>query len=207
MTPLDELIAKARLLISEGHSPGQIADELSLSMETVTWLLTQKKGDVAPKDVHIDWTVVSSNALLLDDVARLMLHRYHCAEPPKPGEKSCSSGLENVAVVGIAISGVPLATLIAQAERVKLAIYHPAKHSTAEMPTGSMSGNFSAITGERCIIVDDVITSGRTMHEVVEYLRRHKATPVAIWVLFDKRGIKEVDGVPVYPVFRVSRID
>ena len=202
MTSLDELIAKARLLISEGHSPGQIADELSLSMETVTWLLTQKKGDAAPKDVHIDWTVVSSNALLLDDVARLMLDRYHCGGPA--GEKA---DLGTVAVVGIALSGVPLATLIAAGEGARFAIYHPAKHSTAEKPTGSMSGNFSAIVGERCIIVDDVITSGRTMHEVVDYLRRHKATPVAIWVLFDKRGIKEVDGVPVYPVFRVSRID
>ncbi|HOT94569.1 MAG TPA: orotate phosphoribosyltransferase-like protein [Methanoregulaceae archaeon] len=207
MTSLDELIAKARLLLSEGHSPGQIADELSLSMETVTWLLTQKKGEAAPKDVHIDWTAVSSSALLLDDVARLMLHRYHCAEPPRTGERAGPPALENATIVGIAISGVPLATLIAQAERQRLAIYHPAKHSSAERPTGSISGNFSAITGERCIIVDDVITSGRTMHEVVDYLRRHKATPVAIWVLFDKRGIREVDGVPVYPVFRVSRID
>ena len=30
---------------------------------------------------------------------------------------------------------------------------------------------------------------------------------MAIWVLFDKRGLDEVDGVPVYSVFRVSRID
>ncbi len=37
------------MLLAEGHSPGQIADELSLSMETVTWLLTQAKGTTAPK--------------------------------------------------------------------------------------------------------------------------------------------------------------
>lgn len=204
MSSLDELIAKARHLLSEGHSPGQIADELSLSQETVTWLLTQKKGDAAPKDVSIDWTVVSGNALLLDDVARLMLDRYHCAEPPAADEKA---GLGTVAVVGIALSGVPLATLIAASEGARFAIYHPAKHSTSATPTGSMSGNFAGVANERCIVVDDVITSGRTMHEVVAHLRRQKATPVAIWVLFDKRGLNEVDGVPVYSVFRVSRID
>ena len=55
----------------------------------------------------------------LDDVARLMLHRYHCAEPPKPGEKSCSSGLENVAVVGIAM--LRWRSLPAQASGVLLA--------------------------------------------------------------------------------------
>ncbi len=201
MSSLDELIAKARHLLSEGHSPGQIADELSLSQETVTWLLTQKKGDAAPRDVSIDWTVVSGNALLLDDVARLMLDRYHCTAPA--GE----TDLGAVAIVGIALSGVPLATLIAASEQARFAVYHPAKHSPAENPTGSLSGNFASVANERCVIVDDVITSGRTMHEVVAYLRRQKATPVAIWVLFDKRGLSEVDGVPVYSVFRVSRID
>ena len=201
MSSLDELIAKARHLLSEGHSPGQIADELSLSQETVTWLLTQKKGDAAPRDVSIDWTVVSGNALLLDDVARLMLDRYHCSAPA--GELDLGA----VAIVGIALSGVPLATLIAASEQARFAIYHPAKHSPAENPTGSMSGNFAGVANERCIIVDDVITSGKTMHEVVAHLRRQKATPVAIWVLFDKRGLSEVDGVPVYSVFRVSRID
>ena len=206
MTSLDELIAKARLLLAEGHSPGQIADELSLSQETVTWLLTQKKGDAAPRDIHIDWTVVSSNALLLDDIARLMLHRHH-AERARSGEKGASPNLENATIVGIAISGIPIATLIAQAEGLRLAIYHPTKQSSAETPTGSISGNFAAVAGECCIIVDDVITSGRTMHEVVAYLRRQKAIPQAIWVLFDKRGLKEVDGVPVHAVFRVSRID
>ncbi|NLX50118.1 MAG: orotate phosphoribosyltransferase-like protein [Methanospirillum sp.] len=202
MSSLDELIVKARHLLAEGHSPGQIADELSLSQETVTWLLTQKKGDAAPKDVSIDWTAVSSNAVLLDDAARLMLDRCRLAGVAAPG-----SDPGNVAIVGIAVSGVPLATLIAREEGVRLAVYHPAKHSSAEKPTGSMAGNFPVAPGERCIVVDDVITSGRTMQEVVDYLRRQKATPVAICVLFDKRGLKEVDGVPVHSVFRVSRID
>jgi orotate phosphoribosyltransferase len=206
MSSLDELIAKARHLLSEGHSPGQIADELSLSQETVTWLLTQKKGDAAPKDVSIDWTAVSSNAILLDDIARLMVDRYRCGEPSKAGGQPPAE-LENATIVGIAVSGIPLATLIAASEGGRLAVFHPAKHSPAEQPTGSMAGNFPVAPGERCIVVDDVITSGKTLHEVVAYLRRQKAVPLAIWVLFDKRGLKEVDGVPVYAVFRVSRID
>jgi orotate phosphoribosyltransferase len=70
-----------------------------------------------------------------------------------------------------------------------------------------MSGNFAPVSGERCIIVDDTITSGTTVKEVVKYLKKHGATPVAIWVIFDKRGIKDVEGVPVYSLFRISRID
>jgi len=77
----------------------------------------------------------------------------------------------------------------------------------ADPPVGSLSGNFAPVNGEACVIVDDVITSGKTLTEAVEYLRGHGATPVAIWVIFDKRGVREIDGVPVQALFRVSRLD
>jgi orotate phosphoribosyltransferase len=76
MSALEELITKAKALQAEGHTPGQISDELGLSMETVTWLLTQPKGMEAPKDVHIDWTAVGSHGTLLDDMAMMMLKRF-----------------------------------------------------------------------------------------------------------------------------------
>jgi orotate phosphoribosyltransferase len=200
MSSLDDLIMRAKMLLSEGHSPGQIADELSLSMETVTWLLTQVKGSTAPKDVHIDWSAVSCQAPLLEETALMLLNRYYGSQS---GEKISPAGV----IVGIALSGIPLATLIAVQENAKLAIYHPTKQNVSEHPIGSISGNFASVSGERCIIVDDVITSGNTMREVVKYLKKHGATPVAIWVIFDKRGITDVEGVPVYSLFKISRID
>lgn len=203
MSSLDDLIARAKLLLSEGHSPGQIADELSLSMETVTWLLTQVKGAAAPKDVHIDWTAVSSSAPLLEETALMLLRRYYADQDDSSGAPARDAGL----IVGIALSGIPLATIIAVQEAAKLAIYHPAKQNTSERPVGSISGNFAPVTGERCIIVDDTITSGKTMKEVVKYLKKHGASPVAIWVIFDKRGIRDIEGVPVYSLFKISRID
>ena len=198
MSTIEDLINKARHLRSEGHSPGQIADELSLSMETVTWLLTQEKGASTPKDVHIDWTCVSGEAVLLEESAMMLLSRYQVSKKSEPAP---------TAIVGISISGIPLATLIATSEESRLAIYHPSKHSTSDTPMGSMSGNFGIHPGDQCLIVDDVITSGDTLHEVVGYLKRHGATPLACCVLFDKRGIREIEGVPVYSLFRISRID
>ena len=202
MSALEELITKAKALQAEGHTPGQISDELGLSMETVTWLLTQQKGMEAPKDVHIDWTEVGSQGMLLSDMAMMMLKRFlYLAEGgiAPPGEMPDT-------VVGIALSGVPLATLIAAEEGLKLAVYLPAKHSRSETPTGSLSGTFSTITGQRCIIIDDVVTTGTTLSETIQFLRRHGATPVAVWSLFDKRGVREVDGVPVQSLFAISRL-
>jgi len=189
---------RAKALHADGHGPSQIADELNLSMETVTWLLTREKGKAVPRDVLIDWSGVSSRAGLLEDLAVLMADRAMA-----DGEEIPDIGV----VVGIALSGVPLATLVALQADACLAVYHPARASQGEKKVGSVSGNFAEISGQRCLIVDDVITSGKTLREVVGYLRGHGATPVAIWVIFDKRGLREVEGVPVTSLFRVSRLD
>jgi orotate phosphoribosyltransferase len=202
MSSLDDLISRAKSLLGEGLSPGQIADELSLSMETVTWLLTQAKGTAAPKDVHIDWTEVSGNAPLLEETAQMLLSRYYTARTDT-AEGSPAADV----IIGIALSGIPLATVIAVQEAVKLAIYTPTKQNPNEKFTGTISGNFAPVSGRRCLIVDDTITSGKTLRELVKYLKKHNATPVAICVIFDKRGIKDIEGVPVYSLFRISRID
>ena len=202
MSALEELITKAKALQAEGHTPGQISDELGLSMETVTWLLTQQKGMEAPKDVHIDWTEVGSQGMLLSDMAIMMLKRFlYLAEGG-----IAPAGEAPDTVVGIALSGVPLATLIAAEEGLRLAVYLPAKHSRSENPTGSLSGTLSSITAQRCIIVDDVVTTGTTLAETIAFLRRHGAIPMAVWSLFDKQGVREVDGVPVHSLFRISRL-
>jgi orotate phosphoribosyltransferase len=202
MSSLDDLIRRARMLHAEGHSQSLIADELNLSMETVTYLLMKEREGGVPRDILIDWTPVSGRADLLDDLAALMIGRSRAPE----GDAG-SEGQEPTAVVGIALSAVPLATLIALQEGLRLAVYFPSRHSTADPPVGSLSGNFAPVDGEGCIIVDDVITSGTTLGETVEYLRGHGASPVAIWVIFDKRGLREIDGVPVRSLFRVSRLD
>ncbi|HVN66691.1 MAG TPA: orotate phosphoribosyltransferase-like protein, partial [Methanomicrobiales archaeon] len=135
MSSLDDLIHRARKLHAEGHSPSQISDELNLSMETVTYLLMTEKDGAVPKDVLIDWTPVSGRADLLDDLAALMIGR---ARSPEGSEEE--AGPEPTAVVGIALSGVPLATLIALQEGLKLAVYYPSRHSTADPPSGSLAG-------------------------------------------------------------------
>jgi len=198
MSSLEELMTKAKDLHTEGHSDGQIADELSLSIDTVTWLLTQgKAGIAAPKDVHIDWTNVSANSTLLGGIASMMMSHF---ENSSEEEEAINT------VIGVSVSGIPLATLMAAEDGLNLAIYHPSKHNT-EGKNGSISGNFSKVSQKRCLIVDDCITTGNTLTEIVTYLRRHKATPVGICVIFDKRGVKEIEGVPVYSLFTIKRID
>jgi orotate phosphoribosyltransferase len=206
MSSLDELIGKAKMLQSEGHGPSQIADELSLSMETITWLLTQQKDTEAPKDIHINWTVVGGNADMLRDAALLLLKRYYYGEADaRNGDLTEVPAPE--LVVGVAHSGIPLATIIAAEEGAQFTMYHPKKHAQGENPVGSISGNFAQVQGRHCLVIDDVITSGNTMKDIIGHLRNHGAMPEAVCVLFNKRNISDIDGVPVYSLFQVSRID
>jgi len=199
MSSIEELMKRARDLHAEGHPDDQIADELSLSSDTVSWLLTQdkKSGIAAPKDVHIDWTTVSSNATLLEGIAEMLMANF---------ESHMKDEEEIETIVGLSVSGVPLATLIAAEHGLNLAIFHPSKHNP-EGNGGSLSGNFGKVSGKNCIIIDDCITTGNTLKETVSYIRSHKGNPIAICVLFDKRGVREIEGTPVYPLFNVKRID
>ncbi|ADN34984.1 phosphoribosyltransferase [Methanolacinia petrolearia DSM 11571] len=207
MSSLDELISKARLLHSEGRSTSQISDELSLSAETVTWLLTREKsgGDV-PRDVLIDWSSISCDSNNLCLAASMMAQRFYFAREQAGLSEEEGSGFPDV-VIGIAHSGIPLATLIAGNEGAMFAMYHPKKHAQGDSPSGSLNSSFAGVSNRSCLIVDDVVTTGNTITEAIEYIRKHGGEPVGILVLFDKRGLKEIGGVPLYSLVKVERID
>lgn len=205
MKTIDELIEKAVELQAGGLLTGQIADELNVSRETATWLLVHaKKGDVtaAPKDIYIDWSSIgrSSNrqrliASSLTDMILECLSRTHT---------------EIDVIVGVALSGIPLANLIADELGTEFATYHPNKQKWEQESIenrGTISQNFAKVSGKNCVLVDDVVTSGTTLTEAVSVLENLDAKPVAIAVLIDKKGIDDVSGVPLNALLRVTRVD
>ena len=65
MKNIEDLIQKALELQSNGLVTGQIADELNVSRETVTWLLTRSKKEAAapaPKDISVNWSSIGKSA-------------------------------------------------------------------------------------------------------------------------------------------------
>jgi orotate phosphoribosyltransferase len=52
---IEELRAQAFGLRKEGLNTQQIADELSLSQDTIAWLLTEGETEERPTDVRIGW--------------------------------------------------------------------------------------------------------------------------------------------------------
>ncbi|WP_254537969.1 transcriptional regulator GfcR [Halomarina litorea] len=203
MKNVDDLIENASALAERGLSKGEIADELNVSRETARWLVergntTTTRTASEPDDIHVDWSAVGSGGDRLEHVGKAMADLLRDAN----GEVDVTVGIEK--------AGVPLATTVGRELATDLATYTPAKHQWEEGELddrgGSFSRNFAPIEGRDCYVVDDTVTSGTTLAETVRAVREHGGNPVACVVLVDKRGVDEVEGVPVHSLIQVIRV-
>ncbi len=198
-----KLIKRATELRSRGFTTGEIADELNVSLDTARWLTLQKSDNEKenkPADFAINWKGLGASSSRLKYISAAL------------GDIAIEYGAIET-VVGVAVSGIPFSVTMAEfiedmtGEKTSLAVYHPTKHKEGENSSkGAISSNFGSVDGKRVVIVDDVITSGKTMSEVIKVVRDQGAEPVVCTVLIDKTGISEIDGVPVESLIKVGRL-
>ncbi len=200
-----KLIAKAQELRQHGFTTGEIADELNVSMDTARWLTLQKATEEkteAPVDFAINWKSIGGNSTRLSYVSGAL------------SDMALTHGDVDT-VVGVAVSGIPFATVMADliedmsGENASLAIFHPHKHrkdADSSDDEGTISTNFGSVEGKKVVIVDDVITSGKTAKEVIHTVKDLGGEPTCVTVLIDKAGLSEIEGVPVESLIKVSRL-
>ncbi|BCV22689.1 orotate phosphoribosyltransferase [Moorella sp. Hama-1] len=72
-----------------------------------------------------------------------------------------------------------------------------------ERENGAMTlrRSFTLEPGERVLVVEDVITTGGSVREVVKVVKEHGAIPVAAGVLVDRSGGRADVGLPIQPLF------
>jgi orotate phosphoribosyltransferase len=196
----EKLIKKAQELRSRGFTTGEIADDLNVSKDTARWLILQGTGkkaeteEAAPLDFAINWKSLGGSSFRMKYVSAAMV------------DMALQYGEPEV-IVGITVSGIPFATMMAEIIDADISVFHPIKHRKMEEDAkGAVSSNFASVEGKKVVIVDDVITSGRTIAEAIKIFKDVGAEPLAAIVLIDKKGISEVEGVPVESLIRVSRL-
>ena len=214
MKNVDDLIESATELADQGFSKGEIADELNVSRETASWLVDRggapararpDQEEAEPEfDIHVDWSAVGRDSQRLSRVGTALADLLESADPDR--EKR-----DIDLVIGIEKAGTPLATTVALELGADLASYAPRKHhweegDIDEQAGGSFSRNFADIRGRDCFVIDDTITSGTTMTETIVAIEEEGGTPVAGAVLVDKRGVDELDGVPIHSLLQVIRV-
>lgn len=197
----EKLIKRAYELRNRGFTTGEIADELNVSKDTSRWLILQGKdnktseeSEKAPVDFAINWNSLGGSSVRMKYVSAAM------------ADMALKYGEPDV-IVGITVSGIPFATMMAEILGADISVFHPIKHRKMEEDAkGAVSSNFASVDGRKVVIVDDVTTSGRTIREAAKVYKDLGAIPIAVVVLIDKAGIAEVENVPVESLISVSRL-
>ncbi len=197
MKSVDALVKKAMDYKKKGLKEDEIADELHLSKDTVIWLLTRGvKGGEPPKDVKIGWRSIGVSGNRIASIASAMTDIIL--------EETEKSGNEPQCVAGIAINGVPYATVISGDLGSELAIYRPP--SERGKAGGHFSSNYASVQNKKVIFVDDVLSTGETMRGGIKDVQSLGGTPILAVVVVNKTGQDEIDGVPVRALIRARTI-
>ncbi len=196
MKSINSLIKKAKELKERGMSEAEIGNELHLSTETINWLLTHgPTGEHPPADVKIGWRSIGVYGERIGYLGELMSSIIL--------EEIEKQNTDVNTVVGIAINGIPLATIISEELEIELAIYRP--HPDRE-GSGAFSSNYADVEGKKVVIVDDVLSSGTTMRRAIADLEEKGAVPVLAMVLANKTANDEIDGVPLRALIRARTL-
>jgi len=118
------------------------------------------------------------------------VEKFNVLQQPKYTEKLCQAMAEKFkdvnieTVVGPVTGGILLAHETGKALGTR-AIF-------TERVDGKMTfrRGFSLHEGERCLIVEDIVTTGGSIKEVIEVVKAHGGIPVAVSMLVDRSGGK-----------------
>ncbi len=197
MKDVNAIAKKALEYKEKGLSEKEIADELHLSPETVTWLLTRGvKGGEPPKDVKIGWRSVGVYGNRIGFMAAAMSDIAL--------EEMEKRQLDADAILGVAINGIPLAALISEELGKELIIYRPSQERHGK--GGAFSSNYASPQGKKIVLVDDVVSTGDTVKATISDVHDVGGTVILAVVLVNKTPQDELAGVPLRALIRARSI-
>ncbi|RJV00732.1 MAG: orotate phosphoribosyltransferase-like protein [Candidatus Poseidoniales archaeon] len=177
-------------LRKEGLNSQQIADELSLSQDTISWLLAESTSSEKPRDVRIGWRTIGVRPQRIAAIGAIMADVV---------AEECGDSIDTV--VGVSINGVLFANEVANQLDCEVAIHRNVDGGPGK---GSLSNKYGQVSGKRIVIVDDVLSTGVTMSRTIESMRESGAQVALCLVLVNKTVRNEVDEVPLRGVIRAA---
>lgn len=190
---IEELKALASNLMKEGLNTQQIADELSLSQDTITWLLSGTGDGERPNDVRIGWRTLGVRPQRIAAVGSIMAD---------VADEELS--FENIdTVVGISINGIAFAYEVARVLESDMTVFRTTDEGEG---SGSLSNKYGQVAGKRVVIIDDVLSSGKTLSKTIQSIRAAGGDVALAIVLVNKTTRNEIDDVPLRGLIRAVAV-
>ena len=177
-------------LRKDGLNSQQIADELSLSQDTISWLIADSSVNEKPQDIRIGWRTIGVRPQRIAAIGAIMAD---------VAAEECGDLIDTV--VGISINGVLFANEVASQLGCEVAIH---RNVDGEAGQGSLSNKYGQVAGKRVAIVDDVLSTGVTMSKTIDALREAGAEVDLCLVLVNKTVRNEIDEVPLRGIIRAA---
>lgn len=195
MLDVDKLVKEVKKLKKKGFNNSEISGDLHLSVDTVCWLLSgAPDSESPPSDVKIGWRSmgvfghrIKAASTIISSIIREEL-----------GETDNYD-----TIMGIAINGIPYATLLSDILGKELAVYKP---EPQPLKGGHLSSNFAGLMGKKVIIIDDVISTGNTLRGAVTEIKKQGGEPVLVCTLVNKTKNDEVQGCPLRALIRTESV-
>ena len=195
---IEKMATKVKELKDKGQSNREISQEMHLSQATVEWLLAKQASEnfeeAPPPDVKVGWRTIGVSGSRIQAIAEIM------ADVILEEQDNLEFELDMVA--GVANNGVPLATMVSDQLGVDFGVIRPSREGTQI----NYASNYAGLNGKNIVIIDDVVGSGSTAEEVIEFVRARKGVPVLAMVLINKRADNKIDDVPLRALIRARPV-
>ena len=195
---LEGMAAKAKELKDKGQTNREIGHEMHLGQPTIDWLLAKQASknfdETAPPDVKVGWRTIGVSGSRIQAIAEIMADVIL--------EEQDNLGFELDMVAGVTNNGVPLATMISDLLGVDFGMIRPSREGTHI----NYASNYAGLKGKNIVLIDDVVSSGSTAEEVIEFVRAREGVPVLAMVLINKKADNKIDDVPLRALIRARPV-
>jgi orotate phosphoribosyltransferase len=189
MKEVEALIEKTLKLKEGGLTEHEIADELNVSKETASWLLSKGKEKKPSGDVKIGWRSIgvypNRISFISDALCDIILEE--CEEANT--------------IIGIAINGIAYASFIADKLGLEMAVFRPHHEKI-----GAFSSNYASVKEKNVIFVDDVVGTGNTFKSAIKASESDGAKPMLCVSILNKTPMNKINNVPLRALIRARLI-
>jgi orotate phosphoribosyltransferase len=195
---IEKMAKKANELREEGHTTREIGQEMHLSKATIEWLLAKQASsdfsEKLPPDVKVGWRSIGVSGSRINSIAEIMADIILEEQEKREFDFDMIAGITN--------NGVPLATIISDLLGADFGIIRPSREGTKT----NYASNYASLKNKNVVIVDDVISTGSTAKEAINFIREREGTPVMIIVLINKKPDNELENVPLRALIRARPV-